>query len=89
MKDGICPKCGSQDIIPGVPPMDRGHYNRIHNLGVELFERPRALLFQGRRSTGDLRAWICGWCGYTELYTDNHQELYAIYRRSKEQPGSH
>jgi ribosomal protein S27AE len=87
MKDGNCPKCGSQDILPGAPIMDRSHAYTF-DLKVEVFEKPKAILLKGRRSTGSLRAWICGKCGYTELFTDNHQELYNTFQRSKEQRSS-
>src|SRR5262245_20963458 len=87
MKDGVCPKCASHEIIAGMPVMDHS-YAGIFSLSVELFEKPLAFLFKGRRSTGALRARICGRCGYTELLTDNHQQLYATCKRSKGQRGS-
>jgi len=35
------------------------------------------------QSTGDLRAWICVNCGYTELYTNNLEQLYESYKKSR------
>lgn len=34
-------------------------------------------------SAGDIRAWICGHCGYTELYTNNLGELSTSYRKGR------
>jgi len=34
------------------------------------------------QTTGDLRAWICAQCGYTELYATNLGGLYETYKKS-------
>ncbi len=41
-------------------------------------KRPDAAFLQQREHSA-LAARICGECGYTELYTFRHQELYAAY----------
>jgi hypothetical protein len=41
-----------------------------------------SLLWTPQSATGDVRAWICGQCGYTELYTSNLEELHNIYKLS-------
>jgi hypothetical protein len=71
-----CSKCQSEKIIPDVQIIDRaGHTIR---LGVEVFEHPEALVFQGAHAA-DLRSRVCGECGYVESYVENPQELYAAY----------
>lgn len=71
-----CPKCRSEKIIPYVQIFDRvGHSIR---LGVKVFEHPEALVFKGAHAA-DLRARVCGECGYVESYVENPQELYSAY----------
>ncbi len=81
IRRGECPKCGSHDIVPNRPILDHGHA-QVYDLQLELDERPEALLFKGQHVSSILAAWICGACGYTELYATNHQQLYTLYRRS-------
>ncbi len=75
MQKGTCPKCNSQMIIKDKPIADKGQYGLpVGSLSVGV---------QGRRigwlsrevANGEIRAWICGECGYTELYTTNFREL--------------
>jgi len=77
MKDGICPKCSATTIIPGVKIY--GHANLEQPLTVKLSERPKNWFSRGTR-IHRLRAWICGTCGYSELYVNDPQELFAIYQ---------
>ncbi|MBX7218954.1 MAG: hypothetical protein K1Y36_03335 [Blastocatellia bacterium] len=74
----VCPKCNSTQVIPEVQVFDQGQYSDTH-LKVALHEKPDAWLFKGTH-LGVLKAWICGTCGYTELYLANPQELYAAYQ---------
>jgi len=81
--DGICPSCESRDIIPSVTVMDRIRYtNDSVPLAVGMYRRPRALFGKGPFQS-PLRAWICGNCGYSELYIENPQELKHIYKQTK------
>jgi predicted nucleic-acid-binding Zn-ribbon protein len=86
MKPTTCPKCRSQKIIPDVSIEDRGMSNVPWNLSVRVEEKPDALLFKGRH-TDILKAWVCGECGYTELYVENPQALYAAYTKALERQG--
>lgn len=71
-----CPKCQSDKIMSDVRIVDRaGH---MIKLGVKVFEHPEALVFKGGHAA-DLLSWVCGECGYVEIYVDNPQELYAAY----------
>src|ERR671911_123678 len=76
LKQGQCPQCSSQDIMSNVRIKDR-NADAFGNeeLGVVVDLRPHALVFKERIET-PLRAWICGACGYTELYVDNPRELW-------------
>ncbi len=83
MKNGRCPKCGSKAVLAGVEVQDDGRSNH-HALRVVVVEpEPRqhpAVWVQGQ-AEGELHAWICGRCGYTELYADNLKGLVASYRK--------
>lgn len=85
MKDGHCPKCGSRDILADIEVRDDGRTGS-HPLRVVVEEpepaRHAAIWVQGQ-STGDLRAWICTSCGFTELYTGNLAELQKSYRKHR------
>jgi predicted nucleic-acid-binding Zn-ribbon protein len=84
MKRGKCPKCGSRDIMAGVEVRDEGR-SGAHPLRVVVEEPEPAkhgTIWIQAHSTGDLYAWICGSCGYTELYAGNLQELLGSYRKS-------
>lgn len=81
MKEGKCPKCGSQDVIPNVFVQDRGHHNRgDQNLKAVVQESPDAWLFKGEVQTS-LKAWVCGACGFTEFYAKNPAALLAAHRK--------
>ncbi|HLK59900.1 MAG TPA: hypothetical protein VKU00_25285 [Chthonomonadaceae bacterium] len=78
-----CAKCGSHKIIPEARIWVRGPSDMTNELQVEVNEKPNALLFKGAHY-GVLRAWICGTCGFTELYVNNPEELYTAYEKNLE-----
>jgi hypothetical protein len=84
MQQGSCPKCGSRDVIPNVYVMDLGHANYPHNLKVSVEEHPNAWLFKGEVRSS-LKAWVCGACGFTELYAKNPRGLLVAYRKQMEE----
>ncbi len=84
MRDGQCPKCGSANVIPNVNVLDSNNANWSENLKVVVEENPDAWLFKGEVKTG-LMAWVCGACGYTELYAKNAVALLAAYRKHEGQ----
>lgn len=76
-----CPACQSQQLIPDVRVVDRSQ-SMSQNLSVEVDQRPQAFIF--RDSTpSDVRAWICGRCGYVSLFVDAPRELLRAYNESK------
>jgi predicted nucleic-acid-binding Zn-ribbon protein len=75
MKDTACPKCGSNEIIreAEVRDYDAQSYRRL-SVYVPL-RNPQGGLIKKTTESGELRAWVCGQCGYTELYATNYQAM--------------
>lgn len=83
MKDGTCPKCSATTIMPNVDIVDHGAYSIEHQLQVKLYAKPDATFFRDAQYNM-IRAWICGTCGYAELYVDNPQALYEAYQEAQQ-----
>jgi predicted nucleic-acid-binding Zn-ribbon protein len=89
MRDGICPNCGSGNILPKQSVKIPGHSGDL--FGNEGFfvtvkeESPaeRPYLWHGRSATSTFTAIICGSCGYTEFYANNYGELNEIVKQSR------
>ena len=79
-----CSKCGSTKIMRNVPLLDKyGEWgNQSGTLAVKVSGAPDAWLFKDT-AVGSLTAHICADCGYTELHTRNHRELYEKYLASQ------
>jgi len=60
-----CPKCGYSERLEGLRVITGAESFR--DLRVETYRKPEALVFKGAVST-NLKADVCGVCGYTELY---------------------
>lgn len=69
-----CPKCGSTEIIADAKAIDRGHSDFQRELTVATFGKPDALVFKEKHKT-TISAWVCGQCGYLELYADSPSTL--------------
>jgi predicted nucleic-acid-binding Zn-ribbon protein len=72
---GQCPKCESTRLIANAKAVDRGESNLEWELSLATFAAPDAMLFKGKKST-TVSAWVCGDCGYVELYANQPQELH-------------
>jgi len=86
MKNNKCPKCGSNEIIADAKVRDVGNAGP-YPLRVEIEEPEpsnRGFLWTPKSAAGDIRAWICARCGFTELYTNNLEELYKVYKMGQE-----
>ena len=84
LKRGTCPQCQSADVIPDVAIIDRGHYNTLNlPLTVGIFRNPASWL-KKKLFQSQVKAWICGSCGYTELFVQDPAELLQIHRSSHE-----
>lgn len=75
-----CPRCQSSRGIPYAEVVDTRAPSAV---AIYVPMHPNALLLRGG-TRSKLRAWVCGSCGYTELYADDPQSLWEIYRRSQE-----
>jgi hypothetical protein len=76
-----CAVCGSDEIIPDVPVLDRGDGSPGH-LQVMICGDPDALIFKNRLF-GTCTANICADCGHMQLHVKNSRELYNHYHRSR------
>ena len=79
MKSGICVKCTSSRVIPDVETYDHSDApdkpeNRQTELRIDV--RPDAWVFKDTCRVA-LRAWVCGDCGFAELYARSPKMLLA------------
>jgi predicted nucleic-acid-binding Zn-ribbon protein len=74
-KSGACPKCKSTKVIADARVRDRGDFaNMAHELQISTYRNPDAMIFkEARLST--VSAWVCGDCGFVELYADSPRTL--------------
>jgi predicted nucleic-acid-binding Zn-ribbon protein len=71
---GKCPKCGSREIIADAKAIDRGDGNVQKEFTVATFGKPEAIIFKEQHTT-TVSAWVCGQCGYVELYADSPAQI--------------
>jgi predicted nucleic-acid-binding Zn-ribbon protein len=85
MRNNLCPKCSSSEIIPGVEvrDYDAGSYREL-TIHVRL-PRPAGALIHKGSETSNLRARVCGQCGYTELYAPNFAALLNAHKKAQGQ----
>ena len=69
-----CPKCGSTEILADAKAIDRGHSDLQREFSVATFGKPDALIFKEQHKS-TISAWVCGQCGYLELYADSPSSL--------------
>jgi predicted nucleic-acid-binding Zn-ribbon protein len=75
VRDTGCPKCGSSEIIVDAEVRDYDA-NYYRNLSAHVpLRTPAGGFFKKTSESSELRAWICGGCGYTELYATNFRDL--------------
>jgi hypothetical protein len=79
MKDGICPKCNGKQVVPNLPV----HYEAARVVYCNIAEPADKSKFIQKVGSvrSELRAWICGNCGYTETYATQHAELAQGYQK--------
>jgi ribosomal protein S27AE len=75
MKNGYCPKCHSSKIMRNLRVVDRDGEYPDGSLSVRTEQNPKALLFKGREDF-QLSAYICGECGYAELFAMDPEKLW-------------
>lgn len=72
MRSGTCPKCGSTEILEKVGVNTLGEGGPAGQIAFRLEETSGFL----KKSTRvEAKAWICGTCGYSELYAEDPAKL--------------
>jgi len=61
-------------------PVDFGQGGE-RDLKVRVDADPTAMVFK-KSTRSDVHAWICGQCGYLELYADDPADLYNAFTAS-------
>jgi len=78
LKRKQCPKCNSGKVIHNARVIDRNGDYQDMILSVRVERKPDALLFKGAKDF-ELKALICGECGYAELYAADPDRLWQAY----------
>jgi predicted nucleic-acid-binding Zn-ribbon protein len=76
----VCHKCKSRRIMPELPIYCSTI--AVPGLKIKVFEQPEAILFK-HDHIGQIAAWVCGDCGYTEFYTSNAGDLYSVWEKNQ------
>lgn len=74
MKDGICPKCGSNEVLANLRVSGGQAYPPYVDI-LEPEPEKRPFVWSPKNIQSHFRAYICGECGYTEFYAENHNDL--------------
>lgn len=77
MRSGTCPKCGSTEILENVGVNTLGEGGPAGRIAFRLEE---TFGFLKKATRVEARAWICGACGYSELYAAEPEELAERWR---------
>lgn len=77
----ICPKCGTDDVIPNLRVID-GHDGTQKSLEL-VIERREDATELSEPTVGELFANVCGRCGHTDFRVNNPTELLAAYRSGR------
>lgn len=72
-----CCKCNSANVMTNLHIAPNGDSSDV---SVEILEEPDAMIFKGL-SRFQIRASVCADCGLTELFTENPQALFQIYKK--------
>lgn len=84
MKNGTCPECGSNEIIPDLVVFCDEENTGIKLLNVRLVESEpanRPFIWMPKSVKIAFRASICGSCGYTRIYTKYHADLLEAHKK--------
>jgi len=78
-----CAKCGSNSVIQRAMVVDKvGTSGAEQNSIVRVDADPTAMVFK-KSARSVVHAWICGECGYVELYAHSPAELYQAFTAAK------
>jgi predicted nucleic-acid-binding Zn-ribbon protein len=83
MKDGKCPKCTSNNVIPGLRV-----YAHAQEGGGSIYvqlEQPepenRPFIWKQDTQSTTFQAWVCGECGYTEYYATKPTQMLEAHKK--------
>lgn len=76
-----CPNCNSRKVIPNVRVLDRDGDYHDGSLSVRIDRNPNALMMKGSEVC-NLKAWICGECGFTQMFAIHPEALWKAYQVS-------
>ena len=76
-----CPDCGSEKIVKDAFLKDLGDYSAEHTLRVAVDRNPDAWIFK-ERSRSEVRAEVCGSCGFLQAYATDPDALWTAYQTS-------
>lgn len=80
MKNGICPKCNSNEILVEVPIRGGQGYPAYVNV-TEPEPPTRPFIWAPKSEQSQFTVYICGACGYTEFYAIRHQALNEVRKK--------
>ena len=86
MKDGICPRCDMEKVMPNMLVQPEaslaGRSPETGRLVVRLEQPPdpKKWIQTARIEVWTFHAWVCGACGYTEFYADDPARLNEAYQ---------
>jgi hypothetical protein len=81
----VCPRCGSDEVMPRVRIVERGDDGMRHEVQAEVLRRPNALIFK-RPERVDLTARVCSACGFVELYVESPGALFRAHLEADANP---
>ena len=85
LRTGVCPKCHSHNIIPDWPlELPDTSFASGNRAKVRIAAQPSAL-FKRKTEVREVRTWICGTCGYVELFVDGAEGLWEAYQQGHAQ----
>ncbi len=79
-----CPKCGSERLIPNARLVEQD-FGAAHSVRVGEFASPGDAFFKWEEKV-DVRAQVCGACGFMELYATDPERLFEAFRRAQRRP---
>jgi predicted nucleic-acid-binding Zn-ribbon protein len=77
VRSGTCPKCGSNEILESVSMNTMGEGGPA---GIIAFRLEETSGFMKKSTRVEVKAWVCGACGYTELYAAEPAKLAERWR---------
>ena len=73
-KSGSCPKCGGREVGHAETVLDRGYMDMEHAMSLGTKKSVNGW-FSPRVPNGELEAFTCQGCGYTEFYVKDPGEF--------------